>query len=54
MNGTSSAAKRRTITRLFTTEDHPYYITLYFLGNFVGNYDNWEEIREAKKEILGY
>lgn len=39
---------------LFTTVKDKYYITLYFLGSFAGNYDNDREIEVAKHEILGY
>lgn len=50
----STAAKRRTITDIFTTEQNKFYITLYFLGEFIGNFDNWHEVDEAKREVLGY
>ena len=39
---------------LFTIVRHRDYSTLYFLGEFKGNYDNDREIEEAKREILGY
>jgi hypothetical protein len=39
---------------IFTIVRHMDYITLYFLGDFKGNYDNDNEIEEAKREILGY
>lgn len=38
---------------LFITVRNRYYITLYFLGEFYGNYDNYDEVEQAKKEILG-
>lgn len=50
----STAAKRRTITELFTVERKQYYITLFFLGEFAGNYDNDDEVEAAKREIIGY
>jgi len=37
---------------LFTTKQCKEYITLFFLGDFAGNYDNWDEIRAAKSELL--
>jgi len=39
---------------IFTTKRNRYYISLFFLGEFVGNYDNDAEIEEAKHEVLGY
>lgn len=39
---------------LFSIKRERYYITLFFLGSWVGNYDNDKEIEEAKLEILGY
>ncbi len=39
---------------IFTVKYHKDYITLFFLGKFIGNYDNWNEVEEAKREILGY
>jgi len=44
-----SAPITRTYTDLFTIARHPYYITLYFLGEFIGNFDNDSEIKEAKR-----
>lgn len=52
MSSTSTAPKRRKHYDVFTTEQHQYYITLYFLGQFVGNYDDDKEIEEAKLEVL--
>jgi hypothetical protein len=42
------------IRELFTIKRHRYYISLYFLGEFKGNYDNDQEVEEAEREILGY
>lgn len=39
---------------LFKTVKHKYYITLYYDNVFKGNYDNDKEVKEAKREILGY
>jgi hypothetical protein len=39
---------------LFFTKRHRDYITLYFRGEFEGNYDNDAEITEAKRRILEY
>ena len=39
---------------IFTIKHNKDYMTLYFLGQFVGNFDNWNEVEEAKQEILGY
>ena len=39
---------------IFTIKHNKGYMTLYFLGQFVGNFDNWSEVEEAKQEILGY
>lgn len=39
---------------IFTVKYHRHYITLFFMGQFIGNYDNWNEIEQAKQEILGY
>lgn len=39
---------------IFTIKYHKDYMTLYFMGQFIGNYDNWNEVEEAKREILGY
>lgn len=52
MSSTSTAPKRRKYSNVFTTEQHQYYITLYFLGRFVGNFDDDKEIEEAKLEVL--
>ena len=38
----------------FTTKQHNGYIELFYNGKFAGNYDNDNEIEEAKREILGY
>ena len=39
---------------IFTTKQMINYISLFFMGQFVCNCDNWAEIEEAKHEILGY
>lgn len=39
---------------IFTVKYNKGYMTLFFMGQFIGNYDNWNEIEEAKQEILGY
>lgn len=39
---------------IFTIKHYKGYMALFFLGKFVGNYDNWKEVEEAKHEILGY
>lgn len=39
---------------IFTTKQMINYISLFLMGEFVWNYDNWREIEEAKHEILGY
>lgn len=39
---------------IFTTKQHRYYISLYLLGEFIGNFDNWREVEEEKQSILGY
>lgn len=50
----STAARTRKYNDIFTTKEHKDYITLYLMGKFIGNFDNWNEIEEAKHEILGY
>lgn len=39
---------------IFSVKRHRDYITLYFLGKFIGNYDSDTEVEQAKYEILGY
>ena len=36
----------------FTTKKHREYISLYYNNSFVGNFDNYQEIREAKVETM--
>ena len=50
----NTTQKRRVHREVFTIVRKPYYITLFLLGEFIGNYDNDREVEEAKKEILGY
>jgi hypothetical protein len=50
----STAARRRVIKDIDTTNRKKDYIELYFLGEHVGNYDNDREVEEAKHEIIGY
>jgi hypothetical protein len=49
----TTAPKTRKYNDIFTTERKRDYITLYFLGQFVGNYDNDREVEQAKREIIG-
>ena len=39
---------------IFTTKQHRDYISLYLLGEFIGNFDSWKEVEEEKRSILGY
>ena len=39
---------------IFTTKQHRDYISLFFLGQWVCNCDNWSEIKEEEHKILGY
>jgi hypothetical protein len=39
---------------IFSIKRNRYYITLFFLGVFAGNYDNDQEVEEAKHNILDY
>lgn len=50
----STAARTRKYNNIFTTVNHKYYIALFFLGEFIGNFDSWNEIENAKREVLGY
>ena len=36
----------------FTYIQHQYYISLFLLGEFCGNYDNMNEVREAEYNLL--
>ena len=50
----STAARTRKYNDIFTTKEHRNYISLFFLGEFIGNFDSWNEIENAKREVLGY
>ena len=39
---------------IFTTKQHRDYISLFLLGKFICNCDNWKEVEEEKERILGY
>ena len=39
---------------IFTIKRHRDYITLFFLGQFICNCDNDNEVEEEKHKILGY
>jgi hypothetical protein len=39
---------------IFTTKQHRDYISLFFMGQWVGNFDSWNEVEQEKHNILGY
>lgn len=51
----SAAARTRKYRDIFTTVRQSGYIELYFLGNFVCNCDNDQEVEEEEKHrVTGY